>query len=223
MDPQKEKEEVIELTEVVEEGPAFAIKKDPEEWPPSFPEKVKDFPSSSPSGAPSSAPLQFPEGMAKDLLSRQAENWAAKEGTRLVERLAGDFIPRIVTERLSPELVKLQGETDALHKQGEAFARRLEEWFSSAGLKSLEEKAGEALPRLVAEAFRPEIEALRGELEKIRAQGEELGRRTESWFEKEGKEILERAARELFPEAAERVLRQEIERLKEEGRPPGKE
>ena len=90
MDPQKEKEEVIELTEVVEEGPAFAAKNHPEDRPPSSPEKKKDFPAPPPPGDPSSAPPQFPERAVKDLLNRQAEDWAAKEGSRLVERLAGE-------------------------------------------------------------------------------------------------------------------------------------
>jgi NAD-specific glutamate dehydrogenase len=94
----------------------------------------------------------------------------------------------------------------------------LEEWFSSEGLKSLEQKAREEIPRVAAEALHPEIEALKKEIEKIQCQAEELSRRTQSWLESEGKEILEKVARELFPQTAEKVLRQEIERLKEESR-----
>ncbi len=37
-----------------------------------------------------------------------------------------------------------------------------------------------------------------------------------NWLEKEGKEILEKTAREIFPRVAEDVLRKEIARLKEE-------
>jgi len=201
---EKEKEEIIELTEVLEEGPAFAAKKDLLR-PQASSDSLSALPDSS-------------SRIMKEAPTRETENWAAREGTRLVERLAADFIPRIVTERLSLELEKLKVETDALRARGEAFSGKLEEWFSSEGVKSLEQKAREEIPRAAAEALHPEIEALKKEIEKIQAQGEELSRRTQSWLENEGKEILEKVARELFPQMAERVLRQEIERLKEESR-----
>ena len=95
-------------------------------------------------------------------------------------------------------MAKLKAETDALRARGEAFSRRLEEWFSSEGLKSLERKAREEIPRVAAAALHPEIEAFKMEMEKIQAQGEELNRRARSWFESEGKEVLEKVARELF-------------------------
>jgi molecular chaperone GrpE (heat shock protein) len=215
---EKEKEEIIELTEVLEEGPAFAAKKDPGERLPPNPERKKDPLRPQASSDSLSA---FPDSSSRTLKEappRETENWAAREGARLVERLAADFIPRIVKEKLSSEVAKFKAETDALRARGEAFSRKLEEWFSSEGLKSLEQKAREEIPRVAAEALHPEIEALKKEIEKIQAQGEELSRRTQSWLESEGKEILEKVARELFPQMAERVLRQEIERLKEESR-----
>jgi len=215
---EKEKEEIIELTEVLEEGPAFAAKKDLGERQPPNAERKKDLlrPQAS-----SDSLFSLPDSSSrimKEAPTRETENWAAREGARLVERLAADFIPRIVKEKLSSEVAKFKAETDALRARGEAFSRKLEEWFSSEGLKSLEQKAREEIPRAAAEALHPEIEALKKEIEKIQAQGEELSRRTQSWLENEGKEILEKVARELFPQMAERVLRQEIERLKEESR-----
>ena len=215
---EKEKEEIIELTEVLEEGPAFAAKKDLGERLPPNAERKKDPLRPQASSDSLSALPDSSSRIMKEAPTRETENWAAREGARLVERLAADFIPRIVTERLSLEIEKLKVETDALRARGEAFSRKLEEWFSSEGLKSLEQKAREEIPRVAAEALHPEIEALKKEIEKIQAQGEELSRRTQSWLENEGKEILEKVARELFPQMAERVLRQEIERLKEESR-----
>jgi predicted nucleic acid-binding Zn-ribbon protein len=156
--------------------------------------------------------------MMKEVFTRQAENWTAGEGTRLVERLTADSIPRIVAEKLSAEVAKLKAETDGLRAKGETFSRKLEEWFSSQGLKSLEQKAREEVPRVAAEVLHPEIEALKKELEKIQDQAQEAERRTQSWLDGEGKQVLETVARELFPAMAEKILRQEIEKLKEESR-----
>jgi molecular chaperone GrpE (heat shock protein) len=215
---EKEKEEIIELTEVLEEGPAFAAKKDLGERLPPNAERKKDPLRPQASSDFLSALPDSSSRIMKESPTRETENWAAREGARLVERLAADFIPRIVTERLSLEIEKLKVETDALRARGEAFSRKLEEWFSSEGLKCIEEKAREAVSRVPAEALHPEIEALKKEMKNIQAQGEELSRRTQLWLEGEGKQILEKVARELFPQMAERVLRQEIERLKEESR-----
>ena len=85
-------------------------------------------------------------------------------------------------------------------------------------MKSLEQKAREEVPRIAAEALHPEIETLKKEMKKIQDQAEELSRRTQSWLDGEGKQILEKVARELFPPMAEKILRQEIEKLKEESR-----
>ncbi|RPJ41374.1 MAG: hypothetical protein EHM27_06220 [Deltaproteobacteria bacterium] len=215
---EKEKEEIIELTEVLEEGPAFAAKKDLGEELPPNPGGKKDPLRPQASSDSLSALPDSSSRILKGAPARETENWAGREGVRLVERLAVDFIPRIVTEKLSSEVAKLKAETDALRARGEAFSRKLEEWFSSEGLKCLEQKAREEIPRVAAAALHPEIEALKKEIEKIQAQGEDLNRRTQSWLENEGKEILEKVARELFPQMAERVLHQEIERLKEESR-----
>ena len=215
---EKEKEEIIELTDVLEEGPAFPAKKDLGERLPPNPERKNASLRPQASNDSLSALPDSSLRTLKEASPRETENWAAREGARLVERLAADFIPRIVAEKLSSEVAKFKAETDALRARGEAFSRKLEEWFSSEGLKSLEQKAREEIPRVAAEALHPEIEALKKEIEKIQAQGEELSRRTQSWLESEGKEILGKVARELFPQIAERVLRQEIERLKEESR-----
>jgi hypothetical protein len=154
----------------------------------------------------------------KEPLTRQEENRAPGEETGVAERLAAKIIPRMVAERLSSELERLKAETDALHARGEAFSRRLEEWFSSEGLKCLEQKTREAVPRVAAEALQGEIAALQREIEKFQAQGEDLNRRVQTWFADEGKQVLAEIAREIFPQMAEKILRQEIDKLKEESR-----
>jgi len=223
MDLEKKNEEIIELTEVLEEGPAFAARRDPGERLPSNPERKKEplrphDPNDTLSALPESSAR-----MMKEILTRQVENWTAGEGTRLVERLTADSLPRIVAEKLSPEVAKLKTETDGLRTQGEAFSRKLVEWFSSEGLKILEQKAREEIPRVAAEALHPEIEAGKREMQKFQDLAAEMGRRTQSWLEGEGRQILEKVARELFPPLAEKILRQEIEKLKEESETAEKE
>ena len=218
MDLGEKNEEIIELTEVLEEGPAFAARRDPGERLLPNPVNKKDpvHPQDS-----NDSPFALPDSsarMMKEVFTRQVENWTAGEGTRLVERLTAEFIPRIVAEKLSSETAKLKAETDVLRARGESLSRKLEEWFSSEGLKSLEQKAREELPRIAAEALHPEIETLKKEMKKIQDQAEELSRRTQSWLDGEGKQVLEKVARELFPPMAEKILRQEIEKLKEESR-----
>ena len=223
MNSEKKKEEIIELTEVVEEGPAIAAKNDPPERLASNSEGKKDPLHPQASEKSFSALTDISPGIMKEAPARQAESWALQEGTRLVERLAADVIPRIVAEKLSSQLEKLKAETDNLRARAEAFPGKFEAWFSSEGLKFLEQKAREAIPRVAAEALHPEIENLKKEIEKVRTQAEEMSRRTQSWLETDGKQILETVARQIFPQIAERILRQEIERLRQENRTPGKE
>jgi hypothetical protein len=149
MDAEKKNEEIIELTEVVEEGADFRAAAEPpragtEDRPP-------------PAG-------EFPE-----TASRQAGAGAAGEGPAIVRRPAEDLVPRID-----------------------------------------------------AEALQKEMSEIRKEAENLKAQTAGLARLAEQWFSEEGKETLERFARAIFPEIAEKVLREEIRKLKEEIRPPEK-
>ena len=80
-------EEIIELTEVVEENPAPAGKQ--EEGPP---ERAPEF-----------------LGL-KSALAAKAEEWMAAEGRRVLERLAREMFPRIAEEVLRKEIDKLKAE-----------------------------------------------------------------------------------------------------------------
>jgi len=218
---EKKDEEIIELTEVLEEGPAFAARREPEGKTVSRAERNIEALRPSDTSDSLSALSEPSMGVKKEIFAREAESWRAPEGNRPEERLASDSIPGIGSEKRSSEAAKHKAETAALRAQGETFSRKAEEWFSSEGLKCLEEKAREEVLRAAAEALRPEIETLKKEIKKF--QEEELSRRTQSWFDTEGRKILEKVARELFPPMAEKILRQEIEKLKEESGAPEKE
>jgi hypothetical protein len=271
MESGKEKEEFIELTEVVEEEPLSSGKREFKDRLPPDREKKKENRAPFPPGDPGSASQDVSSRALKEAMTLQVENWAAGEGGEIIQRMAADFIPRITRERLSPELEKIRAEMAALRAQREGFSDRVEQWlrkegvelverisqetvskiaagdlnkeiekvhsemeklrserealsrkyegwFSSEGLKSLEQRAREAIPRIVREAVEPELEKFRAEFQKVRIGAEELNRRAALWFENEGRQVLEGITREIFPQIAEKILRQEIEKLKEEAR-----
>lgn len=268
MEPGQKKEEIIELTEVAEDGPAPSRKKDPDQPSPQDWIKKEAGPLFTPNQTPSAShdPGLRAEKAAMAELTR---DWAANEGTRILERMGQESIPRIAQSKLDPEVEKLKTELAAIRAQREGLSARVEQWFQkegaglverlvqetvprlvaehlrpdrervqkeledlqtrqeslsgkidqwlqAEGVKSLEQSAGEAIPRIVGERLKPEVETLKGELEKVRLQADEERTRVVNWFEKEGREILENTAREIFPRIAADVLRQEIARLKDE-------
>jgi hypothetical protein len=270
MESGQTKEEIIELTEVAEDGPAPSWKKDSNQPLPQNATKKEAVP------LPLSTPNQIPSPshdpglrVEKAAMAELARDWAANEGNRILERMAQEYIPRIAQSRLDPEIEKLKTELSAVRAQGEGLSARVEQWLQkegaglverlfqenvprlvaeqlrpdrervqkeledlqtqreslsakidqwlqAEGVKSLEQSTGEAIPRIVGERLKPEVETLKGELEKVRLQADEERMRVVNWFEKEGREILENTARETFPRIAADVLRQEIARLKDE-------
>ena len=98
----------------------------------------------------------------------------------------------------------------------EALNARAERWLATEGVQVLNQRVGEMIPRIAADAFGKEIEKLQAEVEKIQAQKEALQMKIEKWMASEGSRVLERVAREMFPMIAAEVLRQEIEKLKAE-------
>jgi hypothetical protein len=272
METGKEKEEIIELTEVIEEKPSSSEKREFKERGTGEGEKRHEnrppFPPADPGS--SSSDVSFRSG--KEKMASHLESRPAGEGEQVIQRLAEDLIPRLTQDRLSPELEKCRAELAALRAQreglsarfeqwlgkegveivegisreniskiaardlgkeietvrtemeklrseGETLFRKYEDWFSLEGLKSLDQKAEEAIPRIVREALRPELEKLKGEIEKGRSEAEDLKHRAALWFENEGRQILEGIVRENFPQIAQMVLREEIEKLKKEIEP----
>jgi len=82
-------EEIIELTEVVEEKPA-PVKKEREKAP----EYASEFLA------------------AKNALKARAEEWMAAEGVRVLERVAREMFPKIAEEVLRREIAKLKAEVE---------------------------------------------------------------------------------------------------------------
>jgi hypothetical protein len=271
MEANQEKDDIIELTEVVEDKPTLSGERESKDRSDPTREKKNETRGLDLQGDPVSLSYDPSFRAMKEAMTTQVESWTAREGEPIIGRLAEELIPRLTRERLSPELEKLKGEMAALRAQREGLtdrveqwfqkegiaaverisqetipriaaedlnrevekvrgeleglrsergvlSRRQEEWFSSEGLRYLEERIREAIPRIVREALEPEVENFGAQMEKALARTEELNRRAALWFEEEGRQIIENTARGVFPQIAEKVLRQEIERLREETR-----
>jgi hypothetical protein len=68
-------------------------------------------------------------------------------------------------------------------------------------------------PRFVPDPPKPAIPSVDAEMRALR---EAMLNRVEKWAAQEGAQVLERVAREIFPRVAEKVIREEIEKLKKE-------
>jgi hypothetical protein len=87
MDNVEKKEQIIELTEVVEENPAPAGKEG---------ERSHGYASELPA--------------MKSALKVRAEEWMASEGVKVLERVAREMFPRIAEAVLRKEIDKLKAE-----------------------------------------------------------------------------------------------------------------
>lgn len=238
-----EKEEIIELTEVVEESSSSA------ETPPSFEDYEAEVRALREAlnaraerwlategvqvlnqGVREMIPRIAEEGMEKEIekfkaevekirtlqeaLSAKVEQWLDSEGLQVLNQRVREMIPPIAKEVLEKETERLQGEVEGIRAQKEALNTRAERWLAAEGLQVLDQRAREMIPRIAAEAFGKEIEKLQAEVEKMQAQKEALQMKTEEWMASDGIRVLERVAREMFPLIATEVLRQEIEKLK---------
>ena len=128
MTDRKTNEEIIELTEVVEEGSPLATKRK-EEAPPEPPrgasagnltgsEKKDSAGSHSEKKATATGP-RFPSlGHETEILALQErwnariEAWLAKEGVQTLEQVAREMFPRIAEKVLRTEIEKLKKEAE---------------------------------------------------------------------------------------------------------------
>jgi len=239
----EEKEEIIELTEVVEESPGSA------EPPTSFEDYEAEVRALREAlnaraerwlttegvqvlnqGVREMIPRIAAEGMEKEIekfkaevekirtlqeaLSAKVEQWLDSEGLQVLNQRVREMVPPIAQEVLEKETERLQGEVEGIRAQKEALNAKAEKWLAAEGLQVLDQRAREMIPRIAAEAFGKEIEKLQAEVEKMQAQKEALRMKTEEWMASDGIRVLERVAREMFPLIATEVLRQEIEKLK---------
>lgn len=128
-------EEIIDLTEVVEEGPgepgmepkemevAGSIEEPPLEELPilgregeHFPEMEDKTPALSP-GVPEPRRPLFPDQeldvrALKETLTAKVQEWVVSEGAQVLERVAREIFPKIAEEVLRKEIEKLKGEAE---------------------------------------------------------------------------------------------------------------
>jgi len=210
------KEEIIELTEVAEESSGPSREKAPYLPPPQTAGKKEDAPIPSVSREPSSSFIDPALRSAKAAMTGQATEWAAKEGTRIVERMAQEAIPRIAQSRLDPEIAKLKTELAAFRSQRENLSARAEQWLQKEGGEKIEHLLGASVPRLVEEHLRPEKEKVQKEVEDLRNRRESISGEIDRWLSSAGAQSLERSAAEVIPGIVGEKLKPEIEALKEE-------
>ncbi len=140
----EEKEEIIELTEVVEESPNSAE-------PPT-----------------SSEDYEAEVRAQKEALNAKAERWLAAEGLQVLDQRVREMIPRIAAEAFGKEIEKLQAEVEEMQGQKEALQMKTEEWMASDGIRVLERVAREMFPLIATEVLRQEIEKIKvGAEEKV--------------------------------------------------------
>ncbi len=140
----EEKEEIIELTEVVEESPNSAE-------PPT-----------------SSEDYEAEVRAQKEALNAKAERWLAAEGLQVLDQRVREMIPRIAAEAFGKEIEKLQAEVEEMKGQKEALQMKTEEWMASDGIRVLERVAREMFPLIATEVLRQEIEKIKvGAEEKV--------------------------------------------------------
>lgn len=100
-------EEIIELTDVVEEKPE-------EKTARVGPDQRSVMRSEPPKGEkqPLSPKYESEVRAMKEALKAGAQNWMAAEGVRVLERIARDMFPKIAAEILRQEIEKLKAEVE---------------------------------------------------------------------------------------------------------------
>ncbi len=159
-----QEEEIIDLTEVVEEAGGGAAP------------GVKPFPGTVPKGAgdisgvgelPQSV-LADAESTFRDLqeaLNARAEKWLTHEGPHILDQGVRAMIPRIAAEALGKEVGEMRAEVEKIGAQKEALLKKTEEWMAVEGTRVLERVAREMFPVIAAEVLRQEIEKIKMEVE----------------------------------------------------------
>jgi len=117
MGSEKEKEEIIELTEVLEEGSAFPARNErPERLSPD-PEERNPFARSPAAKDLRPGLLGSDAGMMKEIFTREAQTWLANNGTQILEKIAREIFPQIAEKVLRQEIEKLKEESQTSEKE----------------------------------------------------------------------------------------------------------
>ena len=212
MAERKDDDSIIDLTEIVEEGPGPAagawIEPTPSsakeaKAPPSPPEKKIAEPPRIPRRESPLAEDHFseiPESPLKKFLLAEDEPTGQYTPPAPPPKLQGFAPPGPEPPRHSPAAGRVPPEPP---KPAPEPAR-----VAPEPPRPIPEP-----PLLAPEPSRPSIPSIDAEMRALR---EAMLNRVEKWVAQEGVRILERVAREIFPRKAEEMIRQEIEKLKKE-------
>ena len=159
-----QEEEIIDLTEVVEEAGGAAA---PEVRPVPGSE-AKDAGDRSRVGEPPQPVFADAEPAVRALqeaLNARAEKWLTLEGKQILDQGARAMIPRMAAEALGKEVEEMRAEVEKIGAQKEALLKKTEEWMTAEGTRVLERVAREMFPAIAAGVLRQEIEKIKMEVE----------------------------------------------------------
>ena len=204
-DPEKD-EEIIELTEVVEEtdAPAEATEGELSALP--DPEKLTLGPIGE------ETKKERPEGDIQAIpedLRREVTLPAPAEEPVKIEQEVGEVFPLT----FEPPQALIQNYEEEVRPLIEGINRKAEEWVTSEGVQILERIARGILPGMVTEILEKEVARLRGEVEGLREEKEALKAGADQWLNSEGVKILDQGTREVLPKIAAEVLSKEVEKI----------
>jgi len=159
-----QEEEIIDLTEVVEEAGGAAAP------------GVTPVPGTEPRGAGDISGVGKPPQLAladaesavqalQEALKARAEKWMTHEGPQILDQGARAMIPRIAAEALGKEVEEMRAEVEKIGAQRDALLKKTEEWMAAEGTRVLERVAREMFPVIAAEVLRQEIEKIKMEVE----------------------------------------------------------
>jgi hypothetical protein len=166
------KEEIIELTEVVEESSISLEKKDLQVSLSEEPKSPGNEQNLSPGvpPPPESVKTLLDEHESevrafREALNAKAERWLASEGIQVLNQGIGEMIPRAAADVFGKEIEKLQVEVEEIRVQKNALRIKIEDWMALEGSRIFERVAREMFPGIAAEVLRQEIEKLKAEAE----------------------------------------------------------
>jgi hypothetical protein len=188
MTDRKKDETIIELTEVIEEGPSSAAGEWMETTPPPSPEKK----------------IAEPPKVAKKVSAINVDDLKGIPDSPLKKFLLAEEEPT------PPAGPPMGGKPLGFSQPGPQPSRPVPEPPRPAP----EPPRTQAEPPPTApEPPRPSLPNLEAEMKALR---EAMLARVEKWVAQEGVRVLERVSREIFPRIAEDMIRKEIEKLKAE-------
>ena len=207
-DPEKD-EEIIDLTEVVEETDAPAETAGGELSALPEPEKLTLGPIGE------ETKKERPEGDIQAIpedLPREVTLPAPAEEPVKIEQEVGEVFPLT----FEPSQALIQNYEEEVRPRIEGINRKAEEWVTSEGVQILERIVRGILPGMVTAILEKEVARLRGEVEGLRAEKEALKAGADQWLNSEGVKILDQGTREVLPKIAAEVLSKEVEKFRGE-------